>query len=343
MKVAVHIGTHKTGSTTIQQFLTKNSDALAKMGICFPLFPGGPTGTAAHRPLTLWVLEGGEPPNFDVLTRDPPGQGMLISNETLCRVWSEEQIDRLAQMLPASSRIVCYYREPSRHIVSRYKQGVKSKAWRHATSLQDFVARETRAMRKPQGYYRFDAKADLWRSRFPDYRSLVYKENTNEGLARSFIENCGFALDSSPLVFSQSRNRSPSDESAFLLALLVAAVEDGTLSAAEFERLQPSIRNNDRAYAKAFAPHVRRDTVDLSAFIDAFAQANPVSAELLCVPADSRRTIEFAIGSDLSPPEAAGLALSVEAKVPPPGTTSGPLPTPGPERRVQRRGFFARA
>ena len=37
MKAVIHIGTHKTGTTTIQNFLGKNRDSLKKQGICVPV------------------------------------------------------------------------------------------------------------------------------------------------------------------------------------------------------------------------------------------------------------------------------------------------------------------
>ncbi len=35
MKVILHIGTHKTGTTTLQHFLTANKEALAERGFCY--------------------------------------------------------------------------------------------------------------------------------------------------------------------------------------------------------------------------------------------------------------------------------------------------------------------
>jgi len=37
MKAVIHIGSHKTGTTTIQSFLEKNRDSLKKQGICVPV------------------------------------------------------------------------------------------------------------------------------------------------------------------------------------------------------------------------------------------------------------------------------------------------------------------
>lgn len=36
----LHIGTEKTGTTTLQSFLSKNRDALSKQGIIYPKSPG---------------------------------------------------------------------------------------------------------------------------------------------------------------------------------------------------------------------------------------------------------------------------------------------------------------
>ena len=39
MKLILHIGTHKTGSTALQQFLYRNPDSLAKVGIHYAVPP----------------------------------------------------------------------------------------------------------------------------------------------------------------------------------------------------------------------------------------------------------------------------------------------------------------
>ena len=45
MRVVFHIGTHKTGSTTLQETFTRNADVLAEHGICYPSISSYPQHT----------------------------------------------------------------------------------------------------------------------------------------------------------------------------------------------------------------------------------------------------------------------------------------------------------
>ncbi|HZJ81198.1 MAG TPA: hypothetical protein VFC95_00710 [Guyparkeria sp.] len=56
MKTIIHIGQHKTGTTSIQHFLKDHQDELARQRIHFPIMPGGQQN-ASHFSLNIYALD----------------------------------------------------------------------------------------------------------------------------------------------------------------------------------------------------------------------------------------------------------------------------------------------
>jgi ubiquinone/menaquinone biosynthesis C-methylase UbiE len=155
MKILLHIGWHKTGSTAIQQFLHANRDAILKRtGILYPL---SGIHTVAHH-LAAWSLH--EPLNnpwakeigfngtpeevFGAIfeeARQTRAKAIILSSEVFCST-SRYRISRLAGVLAGHEvRVVGYLRRQDEYVESAYKQAVKghvrlAKKFSHFADMQ---------------------------------------------------------------------------------------------------------------------------------------------------------------------------------------------------------------
>lgn len=128
--VVVHIGLNKTGTSSIQDFLALNTDALRAEGICYPR--AGRTG-AAHHALSAWV--GSAEADADPRA-SPVAQALLAEIQDMPRVWLSSEdfhargprgarnLARLLQGHPV--RIVLYLREHLAYLASWYQQNVQA-------------------------------------------------------------------------------------------------------------------------------------------------------------------------------------------------------------------------
>lgn len=143
-KAIIHIGTHKTGSTSIQDFLYANNVALKDMGILYPV--KGITKWNGHHPIA-WQL-GVEHPyrdeNLDVrghletLLMEYDFDKVVISSEDF-EFLGGAGISTLKKWIPAHSyQVVVYFRNFYRYIQSDYQQNVRSYSVRYSGTIQDF-------------------------------------------------------------------------------------------------------------------------------------------------------------------------------------------------------------
>ncbi|KAA1426301.1 hypothetical protein [Nocardioides antri] len=167
-EVVLHIGSDKTGTTSLQQLLRRNRRELAGRGILYPRAPG----PVRHAGLGLYArpdhallesrdwLRGGYPaPDVfrrrlrrrlvrEVATWAPAR--VVLSDESLARM-APDSITRLRGLIDALGgpvRVVVYLRRQDDHLVSRYQQAVKVgevlplAAWalRDFSSMYDFAA-----------------------------------------------------------------------------------------------------------------------------------------------------------------------------------------------------------
>ena len=147
MKLVLHIGTHKTGSTALQQFLFANPDSLAEFRIHYAAPPSAIKANAVVHALCVddqrWVRD------FTLshleLARRKDAHTVIMSAESfyamtlvpaLCRREScgdligrdRVLISRLFASLPdeiSDLQIVCYFRRPDHFAESWYNQQVK--------------------------------------------------------------------------------------------------------------------------------------------------------------------------------------------------------------------------
>jgi hypothetical protein len=144
-ELILHIGSGKTGTSSIQHLLHRNRDRLAEEGVLYPRSPG----PVRHARLGLYVKRDAELTGTVVWHRqghDSPAQfrrvfrrrlraeidrarptRVLMSDEALFGS-SEEALERLRRFtdrIAGPVRLVVYLRRQDDHLVSRYQQRVK--------------------------------------------------------------------------------------------------------------------------------------------------------------------------------------------------------------------------
>ena len=176
--VYIHIGTFKTGTTSIQQFIKRNRKRLRGRGIYVPTTP-----LLAHHPLPLslikkhsrwrggWREFDGDPDEIwgQMLTEISKTRcrKILISSESFCDLVNEncrQSSDTFGKYIkqkfePYDVKIICYLRSIEPYITSIYQESIKvtSRTIGFSQELEDLYKRESIHL-KPSIYLDFFAK-----------------------------------------------------------------------------------------------------------------------------------------------------------------------------------------
>lgn len=199
MKVYLHIGMSKAGSTAIQRCLTSRQEALRDAGVCYPV--AGRIRNA-HYALFLDLRDGrgaGAVPDMLAEAEGAGASTMVVSVEGLWFL-PDDAVAQLADALAGhDARVVLYLRRPDAYLTSSYRQRIKKK--RGTASVQAFVA-------EPIARLRYDHVLARWARHFP-LRVRAY-EAVRSDLVGDFAEATGTraVLDCSP---GRRLNVTPSD------------------------------------------------------------------------------------------------------------------------------------
>lgn len=148
-RAILHIGTFKTGSTSIQGFLDANADRLAAKGVRFPLSLGRPN----HHGLTVYALSERETTGLirhlnlhdrqereekraaiaadlaaELAALPADVSTVVFSNEHLCGLNTQAEIERLRDLLAPhfdAMTVLVYLRRQDQRIISDYTQKVR--------------------------------------------------------------------------------------------------------------------------------------------------------------------------------------------------------------------------
>jgi len=131
-RIDLHIGTHKTGTSTIQQWLDRNQTALLRQGILYPL-SGRPRRVPDAQHALAWSLRGIFDQRFDdhwptllkEIEKSDAGHAIISSEDF--DFATDEQVRRIREVLEKHDvRIVVYLRNPRAFLTSAFTQQVKS-------------------------------------------------------------------------------------------------------------------------------------------------------------------------------------------------------------------------
>jgi hypothetical protein len=206
VKLLLHIGTHKTGTTALQQCLLRNERVLLKKGIYYAHWDGGKNANELARAVSRRRKSRAE--NFlqsQLKNACASGAGtIVVSAESFYAMtmfdtvfkdeasqfrgshyWRSESasIEFLRSLLPSDMRtkIVVFFRRQDQFLESLYHQMVKSAARVSTLEIAEFRALLSEAL----DYRRH---MDLWSAVFPNCAVYSY-DQTGTNIAHFFLRN----------------------------------------------------------------------------------------------------------------------------------------------------------
>lgn len=278
MKVYLHIGLHKTGTTAIQRFLTKNTEVLAQRGW---LYPRTGRRQEAHYALGAALWGDGRPEDLWVKLREEldasAATHALISSENLEYIREPEQFATIAGCLRGCEIvIIAYLRRQDDFLASSYAQAVKAR--RLTCDIEAFFE-------QTQHRYDYAALLDRWAHAFGRQHIRVRpyeREQLPNGLIADFRAVLGLEDDAGFIQVPGTPNTSLDDDGVQAMRAINEQVLD---DAQRLARLRELCRNNPKpAYAshRLLAPARRR------ALIAQYASANAAVARTYLDRPDGR-------------------------------------------------------
>jgi hypothetical protein len=302
-RCVLHIGTEKTGTTSLQNFLAANREALRGAGIVVPACLSPYEHAANHERLTTFALAD------DKLTDDlrvaanireqsqvaphraaiaqalreeiarlpedrPPAQRTLLLSNEHCqsRLVDVAEVRRLKTFLcefVADIRIVVYLRPQHELAISLYDQALKS-AYADIAVLPDFSGRTQRWVNR--GYFDYASLLDRWSEVFGkqniDVRIYEKSEILNGSVIDDFIAKLG--IDPAGLVFDRNTNVSMSAERQSAMNAV------NRFARARGQPLSPELRGAliDQFQQTSRGQGMRPSRHDAEAFYQSFALGN---------------------------------------------------------------------
>lgn len=292
LDLTLHIGSGKTGTSSIQHFLHRNRERLAELGYLYPKSPG----TTRHVRLGLsvqpddaldgfvnWHRQGASSPeefrqsfsrrliseiNQSGLTR------VLFSDEALYGC-SKEALRRLGEFvdrIAGSLRVIVYLRRQDDHLVSRYQQVVKVGETKRLTEWTSEV--------DLSGTYDYYHRLRTWeRLLEPDefvVRRFERDSLVDGSLLQDFLEAAGIDLRAEGLAEAPTRNVSLDAESVEFLRIY-------NLYRVENESARVGLIDNrllvERLAGCASGPVLTLPSAVLDGFMAQWADANRAVAE----------------------------------------------------------------
>jgi hypothetical protein len=261
-RVFLHIGGEKTGTTTLQRFLTRNAFRLKRAGFHYPCHPNDVCFFGAgHFPIAACLID----EKVEFIDEKKQLTLSLVLGELAQRISAAKhntilscehfssrlsQKRQLATLRDALStddiKIVFYIREPSDLALAAWSTAVRYGA-RHAFS-QDLVTPENR-------YYNHLKTLTLWSSVFGE-SNLIVREYNRSRLVGGDIRNdfCSLlGLEPADFRFEQDENRSFDLQRLEVLRHINCALPDFRRSDGEWRRAQ-AVRDLVSAYIPSGAP-----------------------------------------------------------------------------------------
>lgn len=161
MKRAIlHVGTHKTGTTSIQSFLSSNAQALEGQGICYPRGGkhdlGDGTQTPGQQRIAWGLIEGDDSALVEVLDEcgRSNAQCVLISSEELELLHDRPHLlQRLRDRLSGagySVTAIVYFREQAGYLESMYSEMMKKTRFMRFSEFLESAMRDGAVAVHPQ-------------------------------------------------------------------------------------------------------------------------------------------------------------------------------------------------
>ncbi|MEZ8083417.1 hypothetical protein [Enterovibrio norvegicus] len=224
-KIVLHIGTHKTGSTSLQSFLYENSNALLEQSVDYVI---SECVWKAHQPLG-WFLQGntaalkslypsykyGVINNLEKKIKESNAKTIVLSSENIFLCDDVDKIIRLRDRFSdCKFEIVVYLREQFGFNKSWYYELVRADYYRYSGGFSQFLSENN----YPTKYF---SALEKWSKVFGcDSINVidfdVVKKNGN--LLPHFVENF-LDVDASKLIHPENKNESLPEIGVALMSL----------------------------------------------------------------------------------------------------------------------------
>ncbi|MEM8790444.1 MAG: hypothetical protein AAGE80_02405 [Pseudomonadota bacterium] len=222
-RIVLHIGTHKTGTTSIQRFAARHRKALLEAGLYYPCYSEiGRPAHYAHLDVAKAIM--GSPTRLGVdglaefatqvrakshnnavtlISSEPFWRGLPAGSRPKSRddYWEMRRafIEAVARVFPPDeTEILLVVRGQADFAESLFKEDVKVNRWCHG--LRKFV-------RQRWPYFCYAEQADLWASVFPRVTALPFDDLSRDGnLVVAFLGHLG--VDAPALPHAKRHNES---------------------------------------------------------------------------------------------------------------------------------------
>ncbi|MBS1303045.1 glycosyltransferase family 2 protein [Loktanella sp. SALINAS62] len=308
LKIYIHFGTHKTGSTFVQQQLNANYDTLKAQGILFPktgfgfhhnFGPVRPNGLPGHQGLIV-AMKKSDPNTINALQDEIKDSGcnkIIISAENLCDYETLKAGVNSANIAQSLARLklkgafipVIYFRRPDHWIDSFYREDISNGGALAYQHPDEYFNNQQNRLNYAETVRTIEAALGH-EARIASFDSAV----AGEGLLQSFLRLCDSSDVISHLTISGSVSRyvSPCNAQIRMSRLISSLVSDKTVRAnilrsfyaltLPTDQKSPliSIGSQDRAiqiFKKTSAKFLEQRGVDMK--FDAWS-ASPVSVEV---------------------------------------------------------------
>jgi len=233
--VVLHIGTGKTGTSSLQFFFRDNRHHLAERGYLYPRTPGN----ARHGRLVLFASPDDELASYAHWPRQPQSDPatfrrvfrrrllreieeaglprVLMSDEELYKasVPTLRRLGRFTGRIARELRVICYLRRQDDHMVSRYQQGVKT-GW---VSRLDAWSRQDMS-----DLYDYAGRLEQHQQLLSPHTMVVRRFEqgafVDGSLHQDFLDAAGIDARAAEMVHTVDRNKSLDAESVEFLRLL---------------------------------------------------------------------------------------------------------------------------
>ena len=212
-RLILHIGTHKTASSTLQALMAHNRAALAARGVCYPRtdrppFPQHPKHNSLYA-----ALNGGPAQTraeIDLLLHEFRASGahtLVLSAEGLSTLPAAAVAGLAPLTAGFATEVVCFLRRPDRFVESLWNQ--RCKTGREQRHIDDFLRRP-----RVRALLDYPAMLDAWAG-VGRVTALGFEATSAAGLVAGFNAATGLAL---PAEEGRRRNVSPGMRCAAIMA-----------------------------------------------------------------------------------------------------------------------------
>jgi hypothetical protein len=220
MRIVLHIGVYKTGTTAVQSFLARHRSALAGRGV---LYPESFTRFDAHHPLP-WALGVGHRDKDSSVRPDEVVRAILqeadsaradtviLSSEEFLNLEAAERLPKLKRLFDGHEiEILIYLRRQDSLLLSTYGQHVRMYSIRFSGTISDFLLKHSNFLIK----YNYWQTLQRWAKVFGSdamHIKLYDQARFPEGnIVEDFADTLGLDLDGCDVRKVSGINRNLSD------------------------------------------------------------------------------------------------------------------------------------